>query len=200
VNELPGETEPLEGSGESAAASAESAEAPDGASAAAPPSGESAPPPAVAVTAVRSGAGRRLILAALLLPWLLGYGITGSWAVARGALAAADGLDSLQAGYAHIVSPAGLIVVGALLLAGFGALLATALLLAFDRRGRGRWASVCGVAAALTAGSVWAAVAGGLHPGLWLVFFAGLAYAAALSGVGALRAAGARGRGRVERP
>jgi hypothetical protein len=134
------------------------------------------------------------------LPWLFGYGITGSWAVARGARAAAQGLDSLDAGYSHAVSPAGLIVVGALLLAGFAALLATALLLIFDSRARGRWASVCAVAIALTAGSIWAAASGGLHPGLWVVFFAGLVYAAVLGLIQTGRATRGHRRGRIARP
>ncbi|MCX6362695.1 MAG: hypothetical protein NTW58_00700 [Actinobacteria bacterium] len=119
----------------------------------------------------------------------MGYGVTGTWAVTRGARAAADGLSSLDVGYSRLVTPPGVILVGALLLAGFAILLAAAMLLLYDARGRGVWAAVCAVAAVLTAGSVWAAVSGGLHPGLWFLFFGGLLYAAALSAVLLLRVA-----------
>jgi len=135
----------------------------------------------------RSGGGLRLLAAAVTLPWLLGYGVTGAWAVTRGARAAAGGLSSIDVGYSRMVTPAGVILVGALLLAGFAVLLAAAMLVLYDARGRGRWAAVCVVAIGLTAGSVWAAASGGLHPGLWLLFFGGLLYAAALSLVELLR-------------
>src|SRR5450759_4102390 len=69
-----------------------------------------------------------------------------------------------------------------------------------DARGRGPWAAVCVVAAVLTAGSVWAAVSGGLHPGLWLLFFGGLLYAAALSLVELLRVTRVTGRGTIAGP
>jgi len=135
----------------------------------------------------RSGGGLRLLAAAVTLPWLLGYGVTGAWAVTRGARAAAGGLSSIDVGYSRMVTPAGVILVGALLLAGFAVLLAAAMLVLYDARGRGRWAAVCVVAIVLTAGSVWAAASGGLHPGLWLLFFGGLVYAVALSLVELLR-------------
>ena len=125
--------------------------------------------------------GLRLLAAAVTAPWLVGYGVTGAWAVTRGARAAADGLSSVDVGYSRLVTPPGVIVVGALLLAGFAVLLAAASVIEDEYRGRGQWAAVCVVAALLTAGSVWAAVSGGLHPGLWLLFFGGLLYAAALS-------------------
>jgi hypothetical protein len=80
------------------------------------------------------------------------------------------------------------ILVGALLLAGFAVLLAAVMLVLYDARGRGPWAAVAAAAAVLTAGSVWAAASGGLHPGLWLLFFGGLVYAVALSAVRLLRA------------
>jgi len=135
----------------------------------------------------RPGGGLRLLAAAVMAPWLVGYGVTGAWAVTRGARAAAEGLSSIDVGYSRMVAPPGVIFVGALLLAGFAVLLATAMLVIYDARGRGAWAAVCVVAAVLTAGSVWAAVSGGLHPGLWPFFFGGLLYAAVLSLVKLLR-------------
>ena len=96
--------------------------------------------------------------------------------------------------------PPGVIFVGALLLTGFAALLATAMLVLYDARSRGRWATVGAVATVLTAGSIWAAVSGGLHPGLWLLFFGGLLYAAALSLVELLRVTRAARRGTIAGP
>jgi len=148
----------------------------------------------------RTGGGLRLLAAAVMAPWLVGYGIIGAWAVTRGARAAADGLSSFEVGYSRPVTPAGVIFVGALLLAGFAVLLAAAMLVLYDARGRGAWAAVCVVAAVLTAGSVWAAVSGGLHPGLWLLFFGGLLYVAALSLVEQLRVTRAARRGTSARP
>jgi hypothetical protein len=139
------------------------------------------PPPFVEAEPPSAGGGLRLFAAAVTAPWLVGYGVTGAWAVTRGARAAADGLSSIDVGYSRMVTPPGVILVGALLLTGFGVLLAAAMLVLYDARGRGKWAAVCAVAAALTAGSVWAAASGGLHPGLWLLFFGGLLYAVALS-------------------
>jgi hypothetical protein len=160
---------------------------------------EVAPPPPEGEVA-RSGGGLRLLAAAVTAPWLVGYGVTGAWAVTRGARAAADGLSSFDVGYSRVVTPPGVILVGALLLAGFAVLLAAAMLVLFDARGRGAWAAVCVVATVLTAGSVWAAASGGLHPGLWLLFFGGLLYAAALSLVKLLREARAVARGAVAGP
>lgn len=117
--------------------------------------------------------GLRLLAAAVTAPWLVGYGVTGAWAVTRGARAAAGGLSSVDVGYSRLVTPPGVIFVGALLLAGF---------------------------AVLTAGSVWAAVSGGLHPGLWLLFFGGLLYAGALSLVELLRVTRVAGRGTIAGP
>lgn len=136
----------------------------------------------------RPGGGLRLLAAAVTAPWLVGYGVTGAWAVMRGARAAAEGLSSLDVGYSRLVTPAGVILVGALLLAGFAVVLAAAMLVLYDARGRGPWAAVGAAAAVLTAGSVWAAASGGLHPGLWLLYFGGLVYAVALSVVRLLRA------------
>jgi len=134
------------------------------------------------------GGALRLLAAAVTAPWLVGYGVIGAWAVTRGARAAAGGLSSLDVGYARPVTPAGVILVGALLLAGFAVLLAAAMLVLYDARGRGGWAAVVAAAAVLTAGSLWAAASGGLHPGLWPLFFGGLVYAVALSLVQLLRA------------
>ena len=150
--------------------------------------------------AAAPGGGLRLLAAAVSAPWLVGYGVTGAWAVTRGARAAADGLSSIDVGYSRLVTPPGVIFVGALLLAGFAVLLAAALLVLYDARGRAAWAAVCAVAAVLTAGSVWAAVSGGLHPGLWLLFFGGLLYAAALSLVELLRVTRAARRGTIAGP
>jgi hypothetical protein len=135
-----------------------------------------------------------------MVPWLFGYGISGAWAVTRGVRAAAGGLSSIDVGYARLVTPVGVIFVGALLLSGFAVLLAAAMLLIYDARGRGAWAVVGVAAAALTAGSVWAAASGGLQPGLWLLFFGGLLYAVALSVVKLLRVTRAAGRGRIAGP
>jgi hypothetical protein len=159
---------------------------------------DAAPPADAAVD--RTAGRRRLLAAAVTLPWLIGYGVIGSWAVTRGARAAAGGLPSIDVGYSGMVSPAGVIVVGALLLAGFAALLATAMLVLHDARGRGPWATVCAVSAFLTAGSVWAAASGGLKPGLWFLFFGGLLYALALSLSRVRRVTRAAARGRIARP
>lgn len=161
---------------------------------------EEAAPPPVDGEVARTGGGLRLLAAAVMAPWLVGYGVTGAWAVTRGARAAAGGLSSVDVGYSRLVTPPGVIFVGALLLAGFAVLLAAAMLVLYDARGRGRWAAVCVVAAVLTAGSVWAAVSGGLHPGLWLLFFGGLLYAAALSLVELLRVTRVAGRGTIAGP
>jgi hypothetical protein len=148
----------------------------------------------------RPGGGLRLLAAAVTVPWLVGYGVTGAWAVTRGARAVADGLSSVDVGYSRMVTPPGVILVGALLLAGFAVLLAAAMLVLYDARGRGAWAAVAVAAAVLTAGSLWAAASGGLHPGLWLLFFGGLLYAAALSLAELLRVTRAAAHGRLVRP
>ena len=116
------------------------------------------------------------------------YGITGAWAVARGARASSAGSPDPRRRLLPLGHPGGVPVVGALLLAGFAVLLAAAMLVLYDARGRGPWAAVGAAAAVLTAGSLWAAASGGLHPGLWLLFFGGLVYAVALSAVRLLRA------------
>ena len=156
--------------------------------------------PPLHVEVVRTGGSLRLLAAAVLVPWLLGYGVTGSWAVVRGASAAASGLESFDAGYTRLVSPAGVIFVGALLLAAFAVLLAAGLLLLFDSRRGVTWAAVGIVALLLTAGSVWAAVRGGLNPGLWALLFFGLVYATLVAIVVLTRLTRAPGRGRIAPP
>ena len=142
----------------------------------APESGDAA-----AAEGAHAGGLLRLLAAVVTAPWLVGDGIIGAWAVTRGVSAAAGGHPSIDVGYARAVTPTGVIVVGALLLAGFAVLLAVAMLILYDSRGRGAWATAGVIAAVLTAGSVWAAVSGGLNPGLWLLFFGGLLYAVVLS-------------------
>gem|GEM_PF-887612 len=163
------------------------------------PAGESGPADAVAQSG-GSGVGLRLLAAAVTLPWLVVYGITGAWAVTRGALAAAEGLVELDAGYTRMVTPLGLVYVGALVLAAFAVLLACVLLLLFRRRSAAVWLPVLLVAAGLTAGSVWAAVSGGLHPLLWLLFFFGLAYATVVALVRVVQVTRAGRRGRIVPP
>lgn len=147
-----------------------------------------------------SGGGRRLLAAAVLLPWMVVYGVTGTWAVTLGARAFADGLERLDAGYTRLVTPTELMYVGALVLAGFGVLLACALLLVFQRRSAMVWLPLLLVAAGLTAGSVWAAVSGGLHPGLWVLFFFGLAYATVVALVRVVQVTRAARRGTIAQP
>jgi hypothetical protein len=148
----------------------------------------------------RSGAGLRLLGAAVVLPWAIFYGVTGAWAIARGARALADGLRQLDAGYTRTVTPTELLFVGALLLAAFGVILACSLLLLFDRRSGASWLPLLLVAAGLTAGSIWASVSGGLHPALWVLFFFGLAYVAIVALVRVLQVTGAQRRGRIAPP
>lgn len=147
----------------------------------------------------RTGSGLRVLVALVMLPWLLGYGVIGTWTVVRGARAAASGLKSFDAGYTRLVSPAGVIVVGALLLAAFAVLLAASMLLLLGGRAS-TWAAVAVVAVLLVAGSVWAATRGGLSPVLWVLFFFGLVYAAAVAIVALGRATRVPGRGRIAPP
>jgi hypothetical protein len=160
------------------------------------PAAEAEPAPAPE----RSGGGLRLLGAVVTLPWLVLYGVTGAWAVTRGARAVADGLKQLDAGYTRIVTPTELLYVGALLLAAFGVMLACALLLLFDRRSGMVWLPLLLVAAGLTAGSVWAAVRGGLHPALWVLFFFGLAYVTVVALVHVLKVTRAERRARIVSP
>ena len=163
----------------------------------APPADAPAPP---AVVGSGGGVGWRLIAAVALVPWLLGYGITGSWAVARAARALAQGLPHIDAGYTRPVSPAGLIVVGALLLAAFAVLLATALLLLTASRHRGVWTSVLILGLLLLAGAVWAGIAGSINPGLWLVLFFGLVLVAVIGAVVRTRMPRQPGRATIAAP
>ena len=126
--------------------------------------------------APRPGGGRRLLAAAITLPWLLGYGVTGAWAITRGARGVSAGLPRIDVGYTRLVTPAAAIYVGALLLTAFAVLLACSLLLVYDRRSPMVWIPILLVSAGLSAGAAWAAARGGLHPGLWLLFFFGLVY------------------------
>jgi len=169
------------------------ADAPAGGEPAAPAEDVTSQPASVPA----SGAGRRFLAALVLLPWMIGYGSVGAWAVTFGARSAAHGEAIVDAGYTRMVTPGGVIVVGALLLAAFATLLAAGLLLVYGSRRLGTWAAVAVVAAALTAGAVWAGVRGGLAPVLWVLFFFGLVYALAVALVSVWR--GVR-RGRVLRP
>ena len=158
----------------------------------------SSPPPVVVQTGGRTGL--RLMAAALLVPWLLGYGITGSWAVARGVRGVTQHVPHLDAGYSRPVSPASLVLVGALLLAGFAVLLAAALLLVASSQRRGLWSAVLVLALLLVAGAVWAGVAGHVDPGLWVVLFFGLLVAAVAAAVALVRMPGGGGRARIAEP
>ena len=148
----------------------------------------------------RSGAGLRLLGAMVTLPWLMLYGVTGAWAVARGARAATDGLKQFDAGYTRFVTPAQVIFVGALLLAAFAVMMACALLLLYGRRSAIAWLPLLLVAAGLTAGSIWASVRGDLHPLLWSAFFFGLAYVTVVALVRVLKMTRAGRRGRIATP
>lgn len=124
-----------------------------------------------------AGAGGRLLAAAVTLPWVFLYGVTGVWAVTLAAKAASQGLKRLDAGYTRFVTPPALAFVGALLLAAFAVLLACGLLLLFRRRSAAVWLPLTLVAFGLTVGAVWAGIRGGLHPLFWLFLFFGLVYA-----------------------
>jgi hypothetical protein len=158
------------------------------------------PVPPTVVSGGGGGAGRRLLAAALLVPWLLAYGITGSWAVTRGAQGLAQHLHHVDAGYTRPVTPASLVVVGALVLAGFAVLLAVALLLVVQSHSRGAWTAALVAALLLVAGALWAGVAGHMHPGLWLLLFFGLLLAAALAAFARFRVPRRPGRATMAAP
>ncbi len=158
------------------------------------------PPPRPTVIRTGGGAGRRLLAAAVLAPWIIGYGITGSWAVTRGARALAQHLAQVDAGYSHPVSPGGLIVVGALLLAAFAVLLATAVLLLLTSARRGTWTAVLIVTLVLLAGAVWAGIAGHISPGLWLLLFFGLLFCAIVDALVLWRVPRRPGRATIAAP
>jgi len=195
--------EPTDDSRRPSGAAADSAGlAPDAAGSAAP--AEAAPGvsgmPPEAADDEGAGGGLRVLAALVMLPWLLGYGVIGTWTVVRGASAAASGLKMFDAGYTRLVSPAGVILVGGLLLAAFAVLLAASLLLMLGSRRGGSWAAVAAVAVLLVAGSVWAATRGGLSPVLWVLFFFGLVYAAVVAVVSLVGVTRAPGRGRIAQP
>jgi hypothetical protein len=154
-------------------------------------------PEVVVVPPAQRRAGRRIVGALVLLPWLLGYGSVGAWAVTFGARTMAGGHVLVDAGYTRMVTPGGVVFVGALLLAAFATLLAAAVLLVSASRRRGTWLAVAVAAAVLTAGAVWAGVLGELNPILWALFFFGLVDAFVVALVGASRASR---RDRVLRP
>ena len=170
----------------------------------APAAGDAPPadaPPAEASDGVpRPGAGRRLLAAVVTLPWFLAYGITGAWAVTRGAQAYSEGLKDFDVGYTRFVTPTSVMYVGALLLAAFAVMLACALLLLFDRRSGVVWLPVFLVAGGLTAGSIWAAVRGGLAPLLWVLFFFGVAFVTVVALIRVVQVTRAERRARIVRP
>ena len=134
----------------------------------------------------------RSLAAAVMLPWLVGYGATGAWALTRAARAGAAGVSRLDAGYTRMVTPGELARVGMLLLAAFVVMLACGLLLLFRRRSPAVWVPALLAAAALCGGAAWAALSGGLHPVLWALFFFGPVYAAVVALVQVLRAMSGR--------
>lgn len=166
--------------------------------------GRSAPAarPAVRPTVRRvgGGAGRRLLVAFVLAPWLVGYGVTGSWAVTLGTRSLAGHQSQVDAGYTHPVSPGALIGVGVLLLVAFAALLATIMLLLLLSPRRGAWIAVLATTLALLAGSVWVAVAGQAGLAVWALFFFGLAFAALVDVLALLRMPRRFDRGTIARP
>jgi hypothetical protein len=171
----------------------------------APPTGEAvpageAPPADPAGPVARPGAGRRLLAAVVTLPWFLAYGITGAWAVTRGAQAYSEGLKDFDVGYTRFVTPVSVMYVGALLLAASAVLLACAMLLLFDRRSGTVWLPVLLVAGGLTAGSIWAAVRGDLTPLLWVLFFFGLAFVTVVALVRVVQVTRAGQRATIVRP
>jgi hypothetical protein len=163
------------------------------------PAGEAAPAePSDRVP--RPGAGWRLLAALVTLPWFLAYGITGAWAVTRGAQAYSEGLKEFDVGYSRFVTPISVMYVGALLLAALVVVLACALLLLFDRRSGTVWLPVLLVAGGLTAGSIWAAVRGDLAPLLWVLFFFGIAFVTVVALVRLVRVTRAERRARIAPP
>lgn len=170
-------------------------DAPDSGEAPAPDAEEPAPAADEA-----SGGGLSVLGAAVTLPWVFLYGVTGVWALARAASAAGQGLRQLDAGYTRFVTPPQLAFVGALLLTAFAVLLACGLLLLFRRRTAVAWLPLLLVAAGLTAGAVWAGISGGIHPLLWVLLFFGLAYVTVISLVKVLQVTRAERRGRIDQP
>jgi len=150
--------------------------------------------------APRPGGWLRLFVAVITLPWMLGYGIIGAWAVTRGVRGVAAGVARIDVGYTHLVTPAAVIYVGALLLTAFAVLLTCSMLLIYDRRSPTAWIPVLFVSAGLTGGAVWAASRGGLHPGLWLLYFFGLVYVVVVAAVRVVGATRDARRGAIAEP
>jgi hypothetical protein len=144
--------------------------------------------------------GHPLLGAAVTLPWLILYGVTGIWAVVLGATSASRGLKQIDAGYTRFVTPAQLILVGALLLAAFAVMMGCALLLLFRRRSARAWLPLLIVAAGLSAGAVWAGVRGGIDPILWLTLFFGLVYATFVALAAVVKVTRVRRRGTIGSP
>lgn len=143
------------------------------------------------------GGGLRVLGAAVTLPWLLLYGVTGVSAVTRAAQAFSAGNKRVDAGYTRFVTPGELAFFGALLLAAFAVMMACALLLLFRRRSAAAWLPLLLVAAGLTAGAVWAGVSGGLHPLLWILLFFGLVYVTVMALVSVVKVTRGERRGRI---
>lgn len=120
--------------------------------------------------------GLRILGAAVTLPWLFLYGITGVWALGVAARSAGRGLKRVDAGYTRFVTPGELAFVGALLLAAFAVLLVCGLLLLWGRRSGAAWLPLLLIAGGLTAGALWAGIYGGIHPLMWVFLFFGLVY------------------------
>ena len=146
----------------------------------------------------RPNAGLRMLGAAVTLPWLALYGVTGASAVTRGAQAYSSGLERVDAGYTRFVSPGELVFFGALLLTAFAVLMACAMLLLFRHRSAMGWLPEFLVAAGLTAGAVWAGVVGELHPLLWILLFFGLVYVAVVALARLIQVTRAAPRGRID--
>jgi hypothetical protein len=163
------------------------------------PAGEAAPADAEE-DGGSAGAGLRLLGAAVTLPWLVLYGVTGVSAVTRAAQAYSAGRTRVDAGYTRFVSPGELAFFGALLITAFAVMMACALLLLFRRRSAAAWLPLLLVAAGLTAGAVWAGISGGLHPLLWVMLFFGLVYAAVTALVQVVKVTQAERRGRIASP
>jgi hypothetical protein len=155
-------------------------------------------PDAPAERDLGASAGLRMLGAAVTLPWLVLYGVTGASAVTRGAQAYSSGLERVDAGYTRFVSPGELVFFGALLLTAFAVLMACALLLLFRHRTALGWLLEFIVAAGLTAGAVWAGVVGELHPLLWILLFFGLVYVTVVALARLVQVTRAAPRGRID--
>jgi nucleotidyltransferase/DNA polymerase involved in DNA repair len=70
----------------------------------------------------------------------------------------------------------------------------------FGVRSAMAWLPLLLVAAGLTAGSIWAAVSGDLHPGLWVLLFFGLAYVTVVALARLVQVTRAARSARIARP